>query len=100
MDIDKYLEPEYDFSRLMPEELSWLDNATENEVIYVLKNPRTVWKSQPSYPTEYNRWVVVGFSNRSRCFDIIITLSEEHRLTILLINLTNEYGIEFSWCRG
>lgn len=99
MDIDKYLQPEYDFSRLMPEELGWLDNATEEEIIYVLKNPRTVWNPQPGYPISYNRWYAVGFSYRSRCFDVIITLNEEHKHTLLLVNLTDEYGIELSWCR-
>jgi len=99
MNIDKYFEPDFDFSQIDQEELKWMGDVTTDEIVYAFKNRRSVCYDQAGYPPVYNRWFCVGFSYLSRCFDMLVTINDRSEVTFLIINLTDEYGIERFWCR-
>jgi hypothetical protein len=99
MDIDKYLEPEFDFSRLFPDELDMI-GVTEDEVIDAFKNASTKMLPDWQYPFQANRWFGIGFSGRSQCLEMLIGFnSDSNKFIFLTVNLANEYGIKILWCR-
>jgi hypothetical protein len=99
MDIDRYLQPEFDFSRLGPIEWELLGDITEDELLFVLRNSRTVWYDRNDYAPGAYRWHCFGFGSRSRCIELIVTIDQSNRIALIDANLTNEYGIEHYWCR-
>lgn len=96
MDIEKYLQPEFDFSRLGLIELELMEDISFEEIINAYKNRRT--RVYTGYPLKDNRWFCVGFGNRSRCLEMFVHFNEHHKISFIDINLANEYGIESYWC--
>jgi hypothetical protein len=99
MDIDKYLKPEFDFSRLDQIELKSLRDVTIEDILYAFKNPRTETYPQPDFPIEENRWFAIGFDSQSRCFEMLVHLNDDIKYSFLTINPANEHGIRLLWCR-
>lgn len=97
MDIDKYLRPEFDFSRLGPMELELMGDITANEIVIAFKSRGA--RTYPCYPLEYDRWFCLGFGDRMRCLEIYFEFDDNHKISFIDINLANEYGIERYWCR-
>ena len=98
MDIDDYLEPEFDFSRLGPIELELMKDITFDEVINAFMNKRTRTHPYPGYPLRANRWISVGFSDRARCLGMLFQFNRNHMISFIDINLANDHGIEKLWC--
>jgi hypothetical protein len=49
-EIDKFLEPEFDFSQINPEEFEWMGNVTPHEIEQAFRNHRTVFYDCPQIP--------------------------------------------------
>lgn len=77
MHIDKYLQPEFDFSRLDPLEYEESPDVTPSELMYVFKNAGTKVDDDIQYPPEAYRWFCVGFSQCSRWFELIMTTNDD-----------------------
>lgn len=92
MDIDKYLMPDFDFSRLDPVEFEVDQDVTPYELMSVVRNPRTRATNDEGWPIKYNRWRCLGFSHRSRCFELLLGFSKDHKYSIISFNLLDEYG--------
>jgi hypothetical protein len=99
MDIDKYLVPDFDFSRLGPIEIELMGDITFEEAVSALRNIRTTTLPDLGYPLKSNRWFSVGFGSRSRCLEILFQFSDDDKISFIDINLADEYGIELHWCR-
>lgn len=91
MDIDKYLIPEFDFSRLDPDEFEADPVITREELIQVFKDQRSTWGPQKDYPLQNNRWTCFGVSQRWRCFLLLITIDHDGKYVFISFNLL-EYG--------
>ena len=98
MDINKYLEPEFDFSRLNPIEFELRPDVTLDELVYVFNNRNSIVNMDMNYPIEFNRWKYIGFSHKHRCFEADI-LFENGKYVFINFNLLNEYGIRLLWCK-
>lgn len=92
MDLDKYLIPEFDLSRLDPVEFELDQDVTPYELKSVVKNPTTRAINDDGWPIEYNRWRCFGFSNRSRCFELLLGFNMDHKYSIISFKLLDEYG--------
>jgi hypothetical protein len=100
MDIDKYLMPEFDFSRIHPVEFEASPDVTIDELIYVFRNRSTRANNIKGYPLHDDRWRFIGFSQRFRCFELLVATDKYGKYVFLSFNLLNEYGIRLHWCHG
>ena len=100
MDINKYLQPEFDFSQLDSVEFENSPDVTPVELMSAFRNGRTRAYNDLQYPIEYNRWYCLGFSHRSRCFELIMTINDYGKYVFLSFNLLNEYEIGLFWCQN
>jgi uncharacterized DUF497 family protein len=98
MDIDQYLDPEFDFSRLTPEDFLGLENVKFDDIVQVYSNPRTRLYDH-SNPFQSDRWECIGFSKQSQCLQVIFDFTDDHKISFILIKLSNEYDIKQYWCR-
>ena len=99
MDIDKYLEPEFDFSSLDPVEFEISPDVTLDELVHVVRNKTTEMGDDTGYPVEHDRRYCIGFSHRYRCFEIYLTSDANGRIVFLTFKLLNEYEIGLFWCK-
>lgn len=99
MDIDRYLEPEFDFSRIIQEDFEIARDVTIDELIYVFRNRSTCTEHVGGYPLHESRWYSLGFSQRFRCFELFGKIDDDGDYVVLTFNLLNEYGIRLLWCK-
>lgn len=100
MDINKYLEPEFDYSRINLEEFQWMGGITFSEIEQVYRNPSTRFYDRSYPPSKRNRWDCIGFTDGSRCLELAFEYNDANgKISFILINPPTEYGIEQYWCR-
>ena len=95
MDIDKYLEPEFDFSKLDPDHLRMMGNVTTDDLEYVIHNRRTCFHDD--YPLKRNQWAIVGFTSRAQCLFMLLRF-QQGKYCFLDIKPADKYDIEQLWC--
>ncbi len=97
MDIDKYLQPEFEFSGV---DFNYMraHGISIKEVKEVISNARTATDDFLEEYPEHCRWISTGFSERARCL-IIVLKFRDNRFIFQNIKLATEYDIEHYWCR-
>lgn len=97
MDLDQYLEPEFDFSLLDMEELRSMGDLALSELISVFRSNGTTTVNMPGWPLSEFRYLAVGISHRARCLFILYRYRYD-KIYFTDVNYATDEDIKRFWC--
>jgi hypothetical protein len=95
--MNRFFEPEFDFSELSAIRLQQVGNVTLDELVFVYKNKCTRMYDFSQFPKSSAYLFCVGFSSKSRCFFIALDY-KNGKYRFLDVKLASENEIEEFWC--
>lgn len=97
MDLDQYLTPEFDFSRLDMDDLRSMGNVALSELVSVVRNSKTTIDNTPGWSLSQYRYFAVGISHKARCLFILFS-HKNGKICFTDVTFANEDDIKRFWC--